>query len=199
MQTEFVLPLPGVAGSQHRDYPQSRTVTTALTVSERLPACLTGTRNKPALYRFLIHRGNRLEQFYVGETVHFATRMGQYCGMVRRLLLLASGAPSVVIEKHPFRHVQYHIASALLKKGHYVTLEWTYLPSVVSKRGREKLEQQEQQRLGRRQRRAVLIAGKRRGNFETHRPPSMLPIWALVHSRLTTCPARRGKPPPFVV
>jgi hypothetical protein len=199
MRAKFSLPLPSKVALPNADYPLSRAKgVTALTASERLPLCLARARNRPALYRFLIYRGHALERIYVGETKHFATRMGQYCGMIRRLLLLAIGCTPVTVEKHPFRLVQFFVAAALLGKNPRVYLDWTYLPSNIKKLDRETLERTEQQRARGRLRPWHVIDGKRDGNFENGPRPSCGP-WDVVHGRLLALPARKKLRPPFLV
>jgi len=198
MRTRFLLSIPELSVHTHRDYPWSRSNPTARSASERLPQCLLSVRDQPALYRFLIYRNTRLEQIYVGETKHFASRMGQYCGMTRRLLLLALGTTAVVIEKHPFRLVQYHLAASLLSKHHRIFLEWTYLHSKLVKRSREAFERDEQRRLSRRHTRSRLIDGKKDGNFENG-PAPLMPPWEAVHQSLQPWRNRKKLKPPFVV
>lgn len=85
----FSITLPPSPFSANPDYPMARNVAGAITASERLPLILPGVRNKPALYRFTIYDGPSVERFYIGETVHSASRMGQYCGVIRRRLPLS--------------------------------------------------------------------------------------------------------------
>ena len=195
----FTLALPPSPFANHPDYPVARKVPGATTASERLPLCLVGFPDIPAVYRFTIYIGPSVQRFYVGETIHFASRMEQYCGMIRRLLLLHQGVPNVVLEKHPMRHVQYFLASALLQVDARIELEWNWLSTALSKKQREALERAEQQRFQVVHSKAILIAGHASGNFETHPPHPLSPHWTKAHDRIGTCPSRRGRPPPFVV
>ena len=194
----FTLPLPPCPFSVNDDFPDARHVLLATTASERLPECLKTAEDTPALYRFAIYAGNRVERFYVGETIHFRSRMRQYCGMIRRLLLIYYGVPKVVLEKHPMRHVQYFLANALQAEA-LVELEWRPLQQHLSKTQREEKEREEQKRFQGLHPTAKLIAGRADGNFETHPPQPLPPTWRPVHARLLTFPKRRTKKPPFVV
>jgi len=150
------------------------------------------------LYWFVLYDAGGVEAFYVGETIHFATRLGQYCGMIRRLLLLHDAAPKVILEKHPMRHIQYHLAASLRDERH-ITLEWDALKSSVTKIEREHAEKETRQKLQQQHPHARAIAGRRNQNFETNCPNSLTPGWSTARARLLTCPNRRGKKPPFFV
>ena len=143
----FTLQLPPVPFVSNVDYPNARNknISGAITASERLPTCLAGAHDKPAIYRFVIFNGQTIERFYVGETVHFATRMMQYSGMIRRLLLMAQMVPDVVVEKHPMRHVQYFLAKAL-HSGVRIDLEFDKPMGDLNKKERIKKEGKEQTR-----------------------------------------------------
>lgn len=195
----FSIELPPAPFLVNRDYPMARNIPGATTVSERLPTCLAEANDIPALYRFTIYADGLVDRFYVGETIHFASRMRQYCGMIRRLLLLYHLVPQVIIEKHPMRHIHYYLANSLMSANSQIDLEWMELNLILSKTERENEERIERQRFQIEHPNAHLIAGHANGNFETHPPNLMNENWAAVHGRLQACPQRRGRMPPFVV
>ena len=198
MKKVFTIPLPALPPVIHPDYPRARNVANAYTASERLPSCFTDASDEPALYRFYIFDGPTLVRFYVGETLRFATRMGHYCGMTRRLLLLKQRAERVVLEKHPMRHVHFFLAEALCHPRH-VEIEWTSLSSTLTKTQRVAAESDEQRRLQIQHPYAALIGGRGTGNFETNPQRPLSVVWNVVHGRLLTCPDRTKRKPPFVI
>ena len=194
MRIEFTIPLPPPPPETHADYPQARKCATARTASERLPFCIRGECDEPALYRFYIYDESHLIRFYVGETIRFATRMGHYCGMTRRLLLLKQGEHSVWLEKHPMRHVHFFLAEAL-SHPRRVVLEWSVLSRDLNKAKRVAAEHQERNRLQEKYPSAISIGGHGVGNFETNPNRPLVVQWASVHQRLLTKQNRtRGTP-----
>lgn len=190
MHVKLTIPLPSKTNLPNRDYPRGRSDTKALTASERLPSCLARARERPALYRFLIYRNLVLEKVNIGETKHFRTRMSQYCEMIRRLLLLLENKNRVLIEKHPFRLVQYFIARSLIAPHYRVILNWTYISTQLNKLAREKLERNEQYRIRGRLQPKHLIGGRWDGNFENQPMPNQN-NWQSVHRRLAAFKGRR--------
>ncbi len=182
-QKNFILDLPPNPLLFRWDYPEARKCAGAYTASEKLPESLNGLPDNPALYRFFIYDGKSLKYAYVGETVNLTRRMGQYCGMIRRLLLLYCGANSVCIEKHPVRHIQYCMAHALLSPGYEIKLCWTdFLPN-VDKRGRIAAERAEVAHIRDANPHTLLLTGLA-GNFHTAPFNPLSTEWQNVHTRL---------------
>jgi|GEM_PF-6683606 len=191
-QKIFTLALPSTPLVPNADYPaRNQQQLGGYTASQRLPESLRGLPQQPALYRLFIYENGELKYAYVGETVNLARRMGEYSGVVRRLLLLHCGAPHVYMEKHPVRYIQYRIADALLNSGYEVKLYWTDLEPGLSKRERVAAERTEVEHL--RSKGVGVLTGL--GNFHSQPHEQLSAEWQKVQTRLAqrAYPARRGQ------
>ena len=187
--TDFHIPLP--SASYSTDYPIARSHV-ATSASERLPISISRYKSYacPALYRFSIKKFGKTVAFYYGETSDLSTRLSHYCGMVRRMLLLYGAIPNIFVEKHPMRHVHYHLANAVVS-GNSIELSVWRLP-MTSKVRRERLEQARRRKYALLHPHATVIhsKGKGIGNFESKPPIGMSPKWQNAHTRLQTVVGR---------
>ena len=177
------IPLPGALYST--DYPKARSHP-ATSASERLPNSISRYRTStyPALYRFTIRKFGSTTAFYYGETKNLSSRLGHYCGMLRRMLLLHAAVPNVFVEKHPMRHIHYHLANAVAH-GDLIELSVWRLPS-TKKIKRECLENARRRHYALLHPQATVIHSKARGsgNFESKPPTIMSRAWQDAHTRL---------------
>ena len=183
----FVLPTPGPVCCP--DFPRTRKChpTPARTTSERVPVSLQYKGFVgPALYRFVIYSPNQsVSAFYYGETGNLAKRIGHYCGMVRRLLALHTPGLLILVEKHPMRHIHYHLAEALLTPGAHVQFSSWRLPSGLCNAKQEQLESRARDRFSKLHPPAAVIYSRGKGNFESKPPLTLSSQWQSVHKRLT--------------
>ncbi len=192
MRTVYLrIPLPGSFYSC--DYPKARG-RTATSASERLPHSISRYKNSssPALYRFTIREFGRPIAFYYGETKDISSRLGHYCGMVRRMLLLHAAIPDVFVEKHPMRHIHYHLANAIVL-GKTIELTVWRLPSTTKKK-RERLEAARRRQYALLHPFATVVHSKvlGAGNFESNPPCGLSHAWRNAHARLKPFAGRSG-------
>lgn len=177
----FTLSLPSTPLAPNADYLLKRYEQfDGYAASQRLPESLHGLPQQPALYQLYIYENGKPKYAYVGETVNLARRMGEYSGVVRRLLLLHCGAPYVYMKKHPIRYVQYRITDALLNPSYEVKLSWVDLSPGLTKRERMAAERAEVARICSS---GVEILNDA-GNFHSQSPELLSVEWKRVHDRL---------------